>query len=182
MKLYCIENALNGKKYVGFTSRDVESRVNEHFHQAKYEYYNSKLYRAINKYGKENFKFYELYSGDDALEKEHGFVLLLGDYNVVDGGGLPPSRKGAKLSEATKAKISASKKGQQPWLGRKHSEESKRKISENYNTSGNAGKRHSEEAKKKMSERKRGKILSTEHKQKIREAVLKTKRQQKSGE
>jgi group I intron endonuclease len=51
--------------------------------------------------------------------------------------------------------------------GRKHSEESKKKMSDNHK--GMIGKKHSEESKKKMSEAKKGKIFTDETKKKISE-------------
>lgn len=44
--------------------------------------------------------------------------------------GRAPWHKGKKLSAETRRKLSASHKGLQPWLGRKHSQASKKKISE----------------------------------------------------
>jgi len=71
--------------------------------------------------------------------------------------GKPAWNKGKKHSEETKKKISKSGKG------RKFSEESKKKISES-----NKGKPKSEEARKNMSLGGKGKKLSKEHIEKIR--------------
>jgi hypothetical protein len=60
-------------------------------------------------------------------------------------------RKGIKISEEQKKKISEANKGNTFWLGRKHSEESKIKIG-----LASKGRKHSEETKKKISEAKRG--------------------------
>lgn len=54
--IYCIENTVNGHKYIGQTIRTLERRIGEHFSSFDKEYNkNRALYCAINKYGKENF-------------------------------------------------------------------------------------------------------------------------------
>ena len=75
--------------------------------------------------------------------------------------------KGIPLTEEQKAKLSQSfkekyKKEKHPWIGRKHSEESKKKISENHadvngQNNPNYGKQCSEETKKKIGKANKGK-------------------------
>ena len=61
-------------------------------------------------------------------------------------------KKGKKLSEETRKRISEMNKGENhPMYGKHHSEEAKKKMRE-----ANKGKHHSEEAKKKMREAKKG--------------------------
>lgn len=78
---------------------------------------------------------------------------------------------GKKISEALKGRAS-------PFKGRKHSEETKRKISENGFHLGMLGKKHSEEAKIKMSQSKignqysKGRKLTEEQKKKL--SLIKT--------
>ena len=63
-------------------------------------------------------------------------------------------KKGQKLSEETKRKISLALTGKPGWnKGRKHNEETKRKIS-----IGNKGKKVSEETRRKLSEANKGQI------------------------
>ena len=51
--IYCITNQVNGKKYIGQTSTTIEHRWSNHKSDAKtYDY---ALYRAMKKYGIENF-------------------------------------------------------------------------------------------------------------------------------
>jgi len=75
------------------------------------------------------------------------------------------------ISDETRKKLSESHKGQVPWnkgkkigQGKKHSEESKQKMSE-----AKIGKKHTEESKQKMSEARLGKHMSDETKRKISE-------------
>jgi group I intron endonuclease len=132
--IYKITNTINGKSYVGYTSRkEVKERITEHFSPSVYNGREKRpLYSAIKKYGKDAFVWEVLYEGEDALLKEKEFISKYGDYNLHEGGNVPPSQKGRtwKLSEETKAKMrkpkpprteahnkaqSESKKGQIPW-------------------------------------------------------------------
>lgn len=67
--------------------------------------------------------------------------------------------------------LSLHKNGNKVWVGRHHSEETRRKLSEAKKGNKNhLGKHHSEESKRKMSEVKRGKHHSDETKRKMSEA------------
>ena len=82
------------------------------------------------------------------------------------------SQKGKKLSEKTKEKISKTMSirqiGNKIWLGRHHSEYTKKRLSEI-----NKGRKVSEETKRKISEAQKGRKLSEEHKKKISESNFK---------
>ena len=55
--IYKITNALNGKVYIGKTSRSVEIRWHEHCKNCKSANVNNRpLYKAMNKYGIDSFK------------------------------------------------------------------------------------------------------------------------------
>ena len=74
-------------------------------------------------------------------------------------------KKGKKLSEETRKRISEMNKGENhPFYGKHHTDEAKKKISEAHK-----GKHHTEDTKKKMSEARKGKPKSAEHKKKISE-------------
>lgn len=79
--------------------------------------------------------------------------------------------KGMKRSEEYCEHLSEIKKGNTNMLGKKHSAETRERMSE-----AAKGKIFSEEARRKMSERKKGGTLSPEHKEKIRQSLLGTKR------
>lgn len=124
---------------------------------------------AIRKYGWDNFKHEILFVGLDKEEAERKEIELIAQcrsdekahgYNVEHGG-----NASGKMSEETKRKISKSLKGRHtdvaPWLGKHHTAETKRKLSEMHKGSKNPmyGKHASEETRRKMSEaQKRGKL------------------------
>lgn len=75
--IYCIENIINNKKYIG-SSRNIYKRMSYHFSSLeKQNHHNSYLQSAYNKYKKETFKFYVLeYVKDDSflIEKEQYWI------------------------------------------------------------------------------------------------------------
>ena len=52
--IYCITNTVNNKVYVGKTLLSIQKRFQQHLQDAK-RFTDRPLYRAINKYGAENF-------------------------------------------------------------------------------------------------------------------------------
>ena len=76
-------------------------------------------------------------------------------------------KKVHKHSEESKRKMSEAKKGNQYHLGSKHSKETRCKISENHARSWK-GKFHSTETKQKMSEAAKGRTFTAETLQKMR--------------
>lgn len=88
--IYVITNNLNNKQYVGKTERsDVRIRFNEHLNEAL-KYTDRPLYRAINKYGKENFSIETLEQTNDAENREIFWIKELdtykNGYNATLGG------------------------------------------------------------------------------------------------
>lgn len=174
MYIYQITNTVNGKIYIGKTTKTIEERFQGHIRHSRRQG-QTLLYRALRKYGTEAFITTELESGfdnEDALnEAEIRYIAeLKPQYNMTAGGdgtsGLVVSeetrkklsevRKGKPKSEEHKRKISEAKKG------KPKSEEHKRKLSESHK-----GKKLSEETKRKMSESQKGKPKSEEHKRKL---------------
>lgn len=72
--IYVITNKINGKQYVGQTSNTIQQRFKEHLYTAKRneQTRQSPIYRAMRKYGIENFIIKELEkcSAEEADEKE----------------------------------------------------------------------------------------------------------------
>lgn len=92
--IYCIKNSVNDKVYIGKTTHTVNQRFQQHIINA-YNYnneYNSKLYRAIIKYGKEYFYPIVLEECDEEIvdEREQYYIQLYDSvkngYNICYGG------------------------------------------------------------------------------------------------
>jgi len=132
----------NGKLYIGITSKTARQRFKEHCNNTKYP-----VNHAIKKYGKENVKLTVLATVDnwellylaeqEAIEKFN--TKSPNGYNLTDGG------------------IGV--------LGRKHSEESKKKMSES-----SKGIYPSPETRAKLSAIQKKRIFTDEHRMKISKA------------
>ena len=91
--IYCIENTINQKRYVGETTYSIKTRWNEHCRMAKIEQAQHRpLYRAFNKYGIENFIIYKLEecANEDRWAREQYWIKKLNTftegYNATLGG------------------------------------------------------------------------------------------------
>ena len=78
--VYCIENVLNGKRYVGITTRTIKERFAEHCKAESY------IGKAIRKYGVENFKLYELVVANSREELCNLEVYYIEKYNTFKNG------------------------------------------------------------------------------------------------
>ena len=144
MIVYCIQNKVNGKKYIGLTTRKLISRWKQHIVESNkidgWEW-NTPLGRALKKYGENGFDVFvleECVSIEELKQKEIELIekyktfSKFGGYNLTKGG---DGRFGYKLSEESKKKISL----------------------------GNIGKIMSVESKHKMREAKVGKYIRGNH-------------------
>lgn len=98
--IYCIENLINGKKYIGYTKNDINTRWRQHLSKTHHKEDNSILHLAINKYGEDNFYIYTLmvinsYNKDELInllkisEKEcikDYCTMSPNGYNILSGG------------------------------------------------------------------------------------------------
>lgn len=144
----------SGKVYIG-QSWSIKSRWNEHKFRSKSDNYGCILLsRSFKKYGFENHKLeiiHELPIDVDQKVLDEYEILYIDLYrcigiellNIKEGG------RGGKLPKESRNKISETLKGNIPW---------------------NKGKNgiYSDDTKKKMREKKIGRILSEDHKKKIR--------------
>lgn len=114
-----------GKVYIGITRNNPLKRWQNGTGYRTYEYFT----RAIKKYGWENFKHEILFTGLSEKEAKEKEIYLIAKYksnqrkygyNISSGG---ESRSGTKLTEDHKEKI------RQGNLGKKVSEETRKKLS-----------------------------------------------------
>jgi group I intron endonuclease len=112
--IYLATNTVNGHRYIGLTSRWRE-RPNEHFRIAR-QGVRWPFQAAIRKYGREAFTFSVLqtcHSRAAACKAEISLIASTKpEYNASKGGDGLSYWTGKKRSPETKAKISATKKGQ----------------------------------------------------------------------
>ena len=111
--IYKITNKINGKVYIGL-SGDIPTRWREH--KCHYKFIDNILYRAMRKYGIENFKFeiLEYCSLDELSDKEKFYIRQYNSYtgwknnngyNATLGG---ETSQGAVFSQEVKNKMSES--------------------------------------------------------------------------
>lgn len=112
--IYCIENLVNGKKYIG-QSKNIYYRWDYHKSNLNNNrHYNGYLQKSWNKYGADNFKFYiiEKCILEELNEKEKSWISYYNTkeagYNLTYGG---DGCMGRTCSEITKYKISKANKG-----------------------------------------------------------------------
>jgi group I intron endonuclease len=128
--LYTITNQVNGKQYIGISSR-VARRWIEH----KSGHGSKLVYQAIKKYGLDALKFDIFCEGceEDIKKLEVAMIetcntLAPNGYNLTLGG---EGSLGWKPSKETRRKMSAAHSGEgNAMFGKKHSEETRRKLSE----------------------------------------------------
>ena len=178
MVTYLIRNKVNGKCYVGLTTRSIEERWKEHCWDAIKPI--QVLHKAINKYGADAFDVSTLASAigglDNLKELEKQLVaqhntLVPNGYNLTLGG---DGVFGLKFSEQSIQKCKLSH------TGFVHSEDTKQKMKLAHSEEKNHffGQRHSEEAKARISAAKQGSIgprlgipVSEETRRKISETL-----------
>lgn len=192
--IYKITNCINNKIYIGKTTQVIEKRFQEHIQEAK-RYnrylrngkkfpYQSKLYKAMVKYGYNNFKIELVESCADCCDidlQEQYYINLYKSntdevgYNICKGGSGGPSQLGRHHTDEMKRRQSEMQKGKRWYnngideimvlrdqeapegftLGRIYKGLSGDKNPAFGKPAPNKGKHLSEETKKKLSETKK---------------------------
>lgn len=149
MLIYMIENILNGKFYIGKTVRTVQVRFKQHIQCAK-KRINRKLYDAMNHYGIDKFVVHviedNIQSEDILNEREIYWITKLNatkyGYNMAEGGqggaSIVPKHWNEKhhrsfhdylYNRGGRELMSKRMKENNPMKGKKHSKETREKIS-----------------------------------------------------
>jgi group I intron endonuclease len=191
--IYSIINTNNFKYYIGYSNK-INKRFNEHKYALRHNIHaNDHLQKSWNKYGEDAFIFTILEECEienlairehywatllKTHDSEHGYNILSTDNKIKIHRKRPLSkeicdkisirRKGKKHTEETKLKISEFrlnfyKTNPHPCSGRITNQDTKTKISNSLK-----GKKHTQESKDKMSKFQKGKILSQETKEKMK--------------
>jgi group I intron endonuclease len=167
MIIYKVTNSINDKIYVGKTTKSLEERMKHHFCHKKS---NTVFHRAINKYGKESFKYEVLERckiAEELSEREKYWIkyynsILPNGYNMTVGGEgtqeyiLNEARK--KINKIISQKLKEKyKNGFSPkgMKGKHHTIEARQKMSL---AQKNKPRRWSSEDKKRISEQQKGRI------------------------
>jgi group I intron endonuclease len=171
--IYKLTNTVNGKGYIGFTSKSPEKRWDLHREKARKKV-NFYLYDAINKYGWETFKKEVLYCSKDGQHtlnemeslfiREHNtFYMNEQGYNMTLGGGGMLGHKASKESIQRRSKRMQGSGN--TFYGRHHTEEHKRRVSEGVkrtrylrigDKAPHAGHKHSDVTRKQIGDTQAG--------------------------
>lgn len=189
--VYVLTNTVNGKQYVGQTTKTAEWRFQKHSLRSQYR---SRINCAISKYGKENFTVETVDEAVDrkeldALERLYIFALQTLDpakgYNVAHGGignnirtkeaaaKAGAKLKGRKIPRESVERMAATKRGRPRTAAEQAVLDKMREK--------RTGQKHTAESRKKMSEVALGKKMppcTDEHRQKLSDAA---KRQWREG-
>ena len=160
--VYKATNNINGKVYIGKTTRTLSHAKARHHDRAFHVEYVTYFYNALRKYGWSSFTWETLYIGkddQDIQQKEKEYIVEYKDlcYNMTDGG---DGSAGLTTSESTKLLRSNNVLGDKnpcfgkfgnahPAYGNKHTEETKQRISDAH-----SGKSKSDEHKQALSKSK----------------------------
>ena len=185
MIVYKATNKINGKVYIGKTIRSMSHAKARHHDRSKLGF-NTYFYNSIRKHGIDEFIWEVIYKGisdKDIREKEISFIRQYNcrdttkGYNMTDGG---DGSSGIICKDSTRKLISANNKGEKnvcygkfgnnhPAYGNKHSDETKKKISEAHK-----GKPKSDETKVKIS---KARLHKSKYSYKLRLKAIKLREQ-----
>jgi len=187
--IYIFKNLLNNKVYVGQTNNPTKRKY-EHMKNVQ-DGHKGILYYSIRKHGEENFLFEVIEECNDHESNEREMFWIKHYDSFENGYNLTTGGDHFSHSQATKNKIGSAFRGKtlsddhkqklrEANLGKKpppHSEETLQRMS-NSMIGKNTGPK-SEEHKRKLSLAHKGKTLSEEHKEKLRNKPITDETRQK---
>lgn len=150
--VYEVLNTASNKRYIG-SAVDFSKRWNQHRHALRNgQHHSPKLQHAWNKYGEEAFKFLPILvcqKGMLAFYEQQLLDKAKPEYNIALDATNP--MLGRKHSSETRAKMSAALVGNDRALGKEFSAEHRAKIG-----AASIGRQHSTETKQRISVAKKG--------------------------
>lgn len=175
MYIYKITNLINGKIYIGQTILSIQKRYSKHCNCDK-----QIIGKAIQKYGKENFKIEQIDSAtsrEELDEKECYWIRFYNSqipngYNLESGG-----VTNKEVNEVTRKKLRETHLGEKAfWYGKHLSDETKSKLSKSHIGKSKywLGKKRDDETIKKMSKNRKGKTIGDTHVQSIKIICVET--------
>lgn len=116
MLIYKATNIINNKQYIGQTVNSLEYRKRDHISEAMRQNNNNHFHNAIRKYGKKSFTWEIIHGNIDTIEELNKLeIYYIGYYNTFEkgynmtfGGG---GSVGRKVSEETRKKIGDTERG-----------------------------------------------------------------------
>lgn len=177
MIVYKITNKVNGKVYIGQTTKTVEARWKSHCKPSRRI---NLLTAATIKYGRNNFSIETLgtYTSYADLNTAEEYFISWHNSLSPQGYNLMPGGNNCARTEETRSKLSRASKGRRSRLGAKLSDETKAKISAANKLAwsgpgirqkareGRLGKSMSPEARAKLSLAHKGRVWTPEHRAK----------------
>jgi group I intron endonuclease len=173
--IYKIQNIINNKVYVG-SAINLRKRKNNHLSDLRYNRHSSShLQNAFNKYGEKTFKFVVLESVKNIIELEEREIFWIKklkshiNSNGYNARIFVTDNRNLKHSEETKKKISENRKGK--GKHKQHITEETKKLKSKLCKSQNLKQYHTPETEKKRLKKLRESIynkpISSEHKKAI---------------
>lgn len=160
--VYCCKNIVNNKTYIGYTQTSLYRRKISHYASSRKNTSNNYFKSALSKYKESDFLWFVLFrsnSLDELKEREKFFIKLFKSNNRLFGYNLSSGGEQCFFNEEVRNKISKKAKSrgldgeQNPFYGKHHSSEQRKKWSESRKgVIFNPGYKHTEEIKKRLSE------------------------------